>query len=241
MSRLNTFSDESVRRIAREIFREERELMGLRRGGNAFPTLQGVGGFPANTAKQSLGGVEFVNASGEEIPAHAVMRVTGAELKAGLPIITVAKPNTTFQRLYLVNGPLRVGSESTARGIGTWLSDANFVLYDSGTPAVGESWGPKNGQWSLAKWRYGFTIAGAVDSAGLKVMATQAEVNGFIGKTDASHAKGATGTISIYDGNNADTSDNMTGVLNKFAAVATTKWVDVSWRGGQWILTAAEC
>lgn len=229
-SRINSFTDESIRRIAYAVFAEERDAL---RSLFAAQVVQ--------PDRPKL--VAFRNTSGEEIPAYGVMRVTGAEVKAGLPIITVAKPSTTFQRLYLVNGPLRVGSDTNARGVGTWLYEAGYVLYESGTPAVGESWGPKASQWSLAKWRYGFTIQGATAGSGAtaRVLAKQAEVNAFIGVTDAAIAKGSSGTVSIYDGNSADTSDNMASVLNRYAAVAITKKVDVSWRGGTWCLTAAEC
>lgn len=187
--------------------------------------------------------MRFRNDSGEIIPACAVMRVTGIEVVATRATATVAKPSSTFQRLYLVNGGWSVAINGY--GEGTWLSEANYVLYNtsSGTPAYGESWGPKNGQWTLEKYRYGFTILGGNTGSGstAKTGAIQHQVNGFIGKTDASHALDATGTISIYDGNEVDTSDNMTGVDNLFGAVASGKFVDVSWRGGRWFLTSARC
>lgn len=226
-----TFDEDSIRRVAREVFAHERHSRSNIPQHDRWPASGG----------SSESSVSFRNTSGEEIPPYGIMRVTGAELSAGLPVITVAKPSTTFQRLYLVNGPLRVGSGSTCTGIGTWLNDAGYVLYDTGTPAVGESWGPKASQWSLTKWRYGFTIQGAVDATGLKVVATQAEVNAFIGLTDSSVSKGATGTVSIYDGNDADTTDNMASVANRYANVGSGKKVDVSWRGGKWYMTAAEC
>lgn len=232
MSRINTFTEESIRRVARETYAAERDA------------LRSLFFLPPVLPERPKW-VAFRNTSGEEIPAYGVMRVTGAELKAGLPLITVAKPSTAFQRLYLVNGPTRVGSEAQARGVGTWLTDdlGGYVLYESGTPAYGESWGPKAGQWSLAKWRYGFTIVGGLagTGAGIRVVAKQEPVNAFIGVTDSSVSKGSTGTISIYDGNDADTSDNMASVANRYADVGSGKKVDVSWRGGKWYMTAAEC
>jgi hypothetical protein len=70
----------------------------------------------------------------------------------------------------------------------------------------------------------------------------------FRGKTDASHAKSATGTISIYwgttVGSEADTTVNMTNVYNRYCDVATTKWVTCSYIAGAtanpWELTDAE-
>lgn len=194
------------------------------------------GGVPA------IGGrIRFRNDNAGTVPAHGCLRITGMATVKGKPILTIDQPNTTFGRLYLVNGQNQVATGKTGWGYFLMGDKPRKVLYDTGTPAYGESWGPKASQWSLAKWRYGFTILGSNDTTALTTHAAQHVVNHFIGKTDASHAKSATGTISVYDGNRADTSMNVTDVYNLFAAVATTKWVDVEWRGGTWYLTAAEC
>lgn len=232
MTDLYTFNRDAIRQVAREVFREERESRARR------------GQIPGITQAYARNSVQFRNASGESIPAYAVMRVTGAEIRAGLPIITVAKPSTAFQRLYLVNGPNRVGSASTARGVGTWLDDEpGFVLYESGTPAYGESWGPKNGQWSLAKWRYGFTIIGGLagSGAGIRVVAKQHEVNVVYGQTNGTHTKGSATTIDLYDGNNAAITSTSITATNRFATVATAKKVMCTWIGGTWVSSAAEC
>jgi hypothetical protein len=183
----------------------------------------------------------FRNDSGETAPAYGVLRVTGTYDDDGVIIYTIGKPDTSFARLYLVNGPNDVVDDGF--GWGTWLWHADWVLYDdANTPAFGEEWGPQASSWELKKYRYGFTIwGGATGGSTDRVKASQHWVNGFIGKTDASHAKSATGTISVYDGNRVDTSINVSSVYNLFAAVATTKFVDVEWRGGTWYLTSAEC
>lgn len=64
-----------------------------------------------------------------------------------------------------------------------------------------------------------------------------------IGKTDASHAKGASGDISIYTGtagSESDTGYNIS-AYNRFAAVASGKWVVITKINASWYLTAAEC
>lgn len=183
--------------------------------------------------------MRFRNDSGEEIPAFGVMRVTGIETVGGRASAIVAKPSSSFERLYLVN-TYRVAADGI--GEGTWLSEANYVLYNtgSGTPAYGESWGPKSGQWTLEKYYYGFTILGGNTSG--RTGAIQHQVNGMRGVTDAAIAKDATGTVSILDGNGAgvDTGWNIT-ARNRYANVAITKDVDVVWRGGSWDMVAAEC
>lgn len=231
MTRINTFSTDSMRKIARETFREERESRQLRQ-------------FPVQIQEWQNRKVAFRNTSGEAIPPYGCMRVTGAELRAGLPLITVAKPDTTFHRLYLVNGPLRVGSDSNARGVGTWLEEAGYVLYESGTPAVDESWGPKASQWSLAKWRYGFTIVGATTGSGAtaRVLAKQEQVGEVYGLTAAAIALDTSGTINLYDGNNAIITSTTITATNRFVtSVAISKAVIATWIGGTWLLSAAKC
>ena len=64
-----------------------------------------------------------------------------------------------------------------------------------------------------------------------------------LGKTDSSHAKGANGTISVYGGtplSEADTTINIT-ATNKFADVASGKWVVCVFVRRAWYLIAAEC
>lgn len=229
--RFNVFDEDAMRRIAREVFGGEREAL-----------LTKLLAQVAQPDRPKL--VQFRNTSGEEIPAYGCMRVTGAELKAGLPLITVAKPDTTFHRLYLVNGPLRVGSDSNARGVGTWLEEAGYVLYESGTPAVDESWGPKASQWSLAKWRYGFTIVGGLagTGSGIRVLAKQEQVGEVYGQTNGAIALDASGTVDLYDGNNAAITSTSITATNRFVTtVATGKKVIATWIGGTWLLSAAKC
>ena len=63
------------------------------------------------------------------------------------------------------------------------------------------------------------------------------------GKTDAEHAKGASGVVSIYSGtkgSETDTNRNVT-AYNTFGTIAISKWVFVEWIDGGWELYAAEC
>ena len=66
----------------------------------------------------------------------------------------------------------------------------------------------------------------------------------LIGKTDASHAKGASGTISIWDGETqssfSDTGENIT-AYNRFATVASGMWVGVKETVRGYELVCAEC
>lgn len=186
--------------------------------------------------------VKFRNNSGETVPAYGCMRVTGVELDEGVLRFVVAKPDTSFNRLYLVNSGSSVASG--APGWGTWLYHADKVLYESGTPAFGESWGPKASQWSLAKWRYGFTIQGQNDTTALTTYAIQSEVNGFLCKSNEEFAAdGDTGAVSVYDGNQADiTGTDVSGCINRTGIVwESGKWGKATWLGGNWYVEPWEC
>jgi hypothetical protein len=93
------------------------------------------------------------------------MRVTGAAtVAAGVVLVTVAKPTTATARSHLVNGPVLVA----AGGYGAGTFEPTMALYNSGsgTPAVGEIWGPKSGQWSLEKNQPGYAILGGAITSG---------------------------------------------------------------------------
>jgi len=118
---------------------------------------------------------QFYNDSGETVPIAAVMAVTGVHtLDDGTVIPKIGKPSSTFCRSYLLNGATEVPVadaevDPPTTGIGNY-QDSDFrdvlVLYDTGTPAVGEEWGPKSGQWSLSKSGTPsiFTVYGIADS-----------------------------------------------------------------------------
>ena len=62
-------------------------------------------------------------------------------------------------------------------------------------------------------------------------------------KTDAAHAKSASGTCSIYTGtpgSESDTGENIT-AYNKFADLASGKWAWAANNGSGWYLIAGEC
>lgn len=66
----------------------------------------------------------------------------------------------------------------------------------------------------------------------------------LLGKTDAAHNKGATGTVSIYgggtSGSETDTTINVT-AYNRFGNIASGKWVYVFQGENAWEVEEAEC
>lgn len=68
-------------------------------------------------------------------------------------------------------------------------------------------------------------------------------IDAMLGKTDAAHAKNASGTVSVWTGapgSETDSGQNVT-AYNHFANVAINKKVWVQFNGYGWYLIAAEC
>lgn len=106
-------------------------------------------------------GEEFVNDSGETIPALSIacLDTFGSHLIYGAP--KVVKPGTTFRNQLIITGQTAVADGTR----GFFRHQVYYkVKYDSGTPARGEGWGVKPGQWTISKGFPGCTIVGVVDS-----------------------------------------------------------------------------
>ncbi len=73
----------------------------------------------------------------------------------------VDKPNTDSDQSYMINSAMPVA----ASGFGLGTFDAPFrVAYDTGTPAVGEEWGPEDGSWTLVTDSGGYVVLGNIDT-----------------------------------------------------------------------------
>lgn len=168
--------------------------------------------------------VLFINAAGEEIPAHAVMRVTTPTTVDGERIINVAKPDATYRWRYLINSHEAVAT--SGYGWGTWVWDSDKVLYDTAaTPAFNERWGPKSGEWKLFQHRPGFILDGRYNSTDGVAWAMQLPPGEVRVKNDdgsGTLAAGGTGrTFGIYGGS-AGTTD--TGLEVTLSNGSSTAW-----------------
>lgn len=188
--------------------------------------------------------VRVVNTSGEVVPPFAVMRVVSTTVVGGTITHSIAKPNSTFQRMYLVNGPISIAAHSGAEGLAKWLTSGGFVMYESGSPTVGQSWGAKSGQWSLSQHRPGFLIKGGTATYGNPVVAAVQEiVTSLLGKTTTTHTIDTAQTVDIYVGavGSETTSGMSLSARNCFATVPDDRFVTVQYLNGQPYLTAARC
>src|SRR3990167_1793536 len=110
----------------------------------------------------------FGNDCGETLPAYGIARVTSRVAASGSnpAYHVVAKVDATYRWQYFVNGPVDITNQLF--GWGSFLTgDDDEVLYDTGaTPAVGQRWGPKSGEFKLFQHRPGFHITGGTAGSG---------------------------------------------------------------------------
>jgi hypothetical protein len=132
------------------------------------------------------------SAVGEVAPSGALLRVTGAEDNGTL---IVNKPNADNQQYLLICGPM--GLDANGRGVATYDEFVPAAFEDGdGTPAVGEAWGSKSGEWLLRKTYTGFVISAADNGSG-QVEVSRAGSAFEMGNTSA-EATGSTATIATY-------------------------------------------
>lgn len=194
---------------------------------------------------RNLGKIAFRNDNAGTVPAYGVMRVTGMVTVEGKTLFKTDKPNTTFSRLYLVNGPTEVLTGK--RSWGTWLWHADYILYDTGnTPAFGETWGPQNDTWTIKKDHPGFLIQGGNTGTGAasRTIAMQSVPEHVFGKADAAIANGASGTVRVYVGTQGSETDSgltIASCYNYGPDIADEANVWVGWLGGKPYVQNMEC
>ena len=190
------------------------------------------------------------------LPAFGIARVTGATaVEAGVVYRSVAQTDlaTTWTPTYLVNGPCPVDANGYGAADQCIYGAEMFVSYRAaaGTPAAGEIWGPKSGQWTLEKYYPGFRVVGAVLSTEdvPRALFVPVGIRSLLGVTDGAIAavSGTTptsGTVSVYyysgSGAMTDTTYNVT-AYNMAGAVATSKNVQLKLIGERWWVDVEDC
>ena len=187
----------------------------------------------------------------DDAPAFAVMQVVGIKQLKDTDgnlkryAVQVAKPDADVrERPWVINGPIELKSESS--GYATSCIDFAWGLYDSAeTPTAWEIWGPTKDSWKLTEGHPGFVVLGEIDATNTKMLVRRSHGLKLLGKTAASHAKGASGTIDVWAGKTMGSESVVTGVTvsawNRFAALDSGKWVHAEVVGADWELSAAEC
>lgn len=108
-------------------------------------------------------GIPFLNTSGEEIPAYAVMgqyndHGAGDDGQGG--VISVIKP-TYFQRRWYINGPDVIPDGGTGYCFTGIDRPIRVLIDEDADPIYGmEPLGPRPGKWGLFPFEYGFDLLG---------------------------------------------------------------------------------
>ncbi len=198
-------------------------------------------------------GPRFYNASGETVPAYAMMAVTGVQtLDDGSIIPKIEKPSTTFYHNYLVNGSVSVPVEDDTTmppttGIGNYQDSDDVKIWYYGTaPALGDELGPAPGYWYLTKdYLPVFTTYGAIDTTNRVAIGRFHELGMFIGKLDAALSVGSSATVSIYTRRGSSFSDTTFNIIAYdwlgYASIPTGKKVVCQKIGGIYVVIEAEC
>lgn len=107
--------------------------------------------------------LDVVNTTNENAPGGALLRITGMTDDG---VYQVAKPSADNQGQLLINGPIALLAGD--QGIAAFETPFPAV-YESGdgTPAIGETWGAKSGEWKLRKGYTGFVILSTTNGNGL--------------------------------------------------------------------------
>lgn len=217
------FDEPSARRIGKVVRRIEAEINGA-----VDEPLK---------ARFDDGWRAFKNDSGETIPKWGLFRVHDVSVVSLDAYARVAKkPDTTFSQLYAVNSSMAVGDGEL--GLCRLFGDV-LVVYDSGTPAFGEGWGPKPAQFTASKFYPACLIVEKVLDSTQKIMLAQlGPIQRGIGKANGSTSNRTSGAISIWAGTFGSEVD-ITGMdptaFNLGTDVSTDDWVNWDHLDGQMV------
>lgn len=198
-------------------------------------------------------GIWIRNDSEEEIPRYAVMAVVDDDYdsQAGFEqvLLVVGKPSTTFRRRYLVNGYEPIPEGKTWFIL--WEPQPRFA-YDSswGTPAAGDSGGPKPDSWLLWKnYPAICTVGGVRDATNRYLEGTLEPITTLLGKangaiTARSGTTPGTGTMDIFYVSGTTLTDTTVDVTVKnlsATAVTASAYIQAKWIGGAWYVDFEDC
>lgn len=233
MAGYNFATEEGMRRVIDSVRRLERQVYNRGASGGSKP--QSPNEFWCS----------YKNTSGDTVPGNGVIVLEDIELIASGAdrAYEAAKPSTTFGRIFAASQPFGVASNKY--GLCKFFGELELLYDDAdGTPAFGETWGPKPGQFSLAKGYPGFTVLGVSDSTNHILLAVREEVSTYIGKADAGINKGASGTVSIWigtPGSESDSTVNISSCYNRTANISSGNWVTVQFINGHPYVAKLEC
>jgi hypothetical protein len=225
-----TFDEQGVRRIVAAVRRVEQDPRALT--GKSMPIASGA---PINW-------LPGYNNAGETIPAYSCVFIGAKTAKNGVEHNALTKPSTTFTNVF----GLTVGVDSESGDQVGYHVETGFAAYDTGTPAVGETWGPKPSQFTLSKNYPGFRCLGIVDATAKIMLAERIDAQHLIGKRASNVSKGSDGEFTIWlkTGSSFTTWEASTFTLTAQAlgaAYTANKYAKLELIAGAWVAGQFEC
>jgi hypothetical protein len=217
----------------------------IKKGNTGFKILGAINSgavFVRRPETDTSTATRFYNDSGETIPAYGCMAVTGVHTDPAY--VKVGKPSTTFRRQYLPNGAAAVPAGET--GI---VPTARYHkwLYNSGTPAVDEGYGPTPGQWYLTKAYPDVTLVAGIEDASAKILkGTLHTIDVVIGKLAGTLTVGSSATVNVWSSEATPTVITSLTLsahdwLMRSGSITTGTKVIVTWIGGKAWISEASC
>jgi hypothetical protein len=171
---------------------------------NAWVKRQQGAIYPGSRASTQQPSLYGYNDSGEDCPYRGCVKLEAPRDIQGDHLLKFKKPSTTFSRSYAF------ALEPIAAGEIGRIAYEGEALYDTGTPAYDECFGPKPSEWKLFKNYPGYLCRGIQDST-LKIIVVQRDLSPLIvsstGVSAASELVPGTGTGEIVMWNGSEYED----------------------------------
>lgn len=138
------------------------------------------------------------NNSGEDVSPFSVLRLSDITTIANVVVRVGVEPDTTFGQDYIVTGPRWIKNGKTGP---CFPPGEVLVRYDTGTPTIGEGYGPKPGEPTVSKSYPQTAICrGIVDATKKIMLATWGPIVEAYATANGSISAGSSGAISIHQG-----------------------------------------
>ncbi len=224
----------TVRRLERSIRRTESMLL----------NLQAQAGAQADFSPIVWQSIKNNSTIGQDCPAFGLFQLDSKTVANRLGYHVAVRPSTTFKRDFAVNNPLPVSAQ--AYGLCATQGADLIVAYDSGTPAYGETWGFKPGQFTASKGFPGLVCRGVFDSTNKWMYADIEPILSLLAKSTATISPGSTTDYKIYVGTAGSEADGgWTTVPSAYyrgtGDIDAGLWCELTWITGHFELKALEC
>lgn len=212
-----------------------------------YETQAGGGGPPEADGLRGRNepSITFLNDSGETIPAYSIIELAeGGLIGEIIPYVKAVKPTADSDKRYAVNGPVGVEKEKYGQ---CYLAGVVQFAYDTGTPEIGDMYGPEDGEWTatLDGTPEVVECLGVVDETNKVAIGLIYPGSGgdsIIGKLDGAITATGSATLSVWTGtpgSESDSGDNVTVYNWGAGAVASGAKVAAAKIGGNYYLINA--